>query len=169
MLKMDSGAAKQRLGGLALLVLLAACAYIGSCGGDERTVSVAVSRTEYVPAEWTLIGEDSAQARLEAERRQEMDMLRAIAQDEHADEETKKTALDQIGQIAMRMETEAQARACLEEMGILQPGVICGAQMLTIVLAPEQALEADSVRIMDAVCSATGLDAADIKIILSKK
>lgn len=158
------------VGGAALLAILALCGYAGAKTQAPRTVSVAVTRQDYPMESWTEDSAMTARERLQREREEELAMLTGVEESEAADAQTKANALAQIAQIVQRMETEAQTEACLEEMGFKNCVVFSGAQTLHI-LTPYENIEAEAEknRMLDAACSLTGYDAADIKIILTKK
>ena len=158
------------LGGLMLLALLAACGYMGSRQQETQTVSVAVTRQSYALESESADAAQDAAARLMAERNSELALLREVIASGETDGQTRKDALAQMNDIAARMEYEAQTVACLEQMGLEDVAAVCGAQMLTI-LAPYDHIttDAEKTRVIDAVCSLTGFEAGDIKIILTKK
>lgn len=155
--------------GMLLLSLLAVCGYMGSEKESVQTVSVSVSRTQYEMSE---LGEDtieSARDHLNQERENEMELLKSVADNEEADAEHRQDALEQIAQVAARMEIEAQVKACLMEMGIEKALPVLGAQGLTIFCTKDSlGEELDRLRIIDAVCGVSGYEARDIKIILTK-
>lgn len=150
-----------------LLALLAVCGYIGA-GNTEKpqTVSVAMTRETITPT-------DSAQGadeRLAAQRQEEIDMLQGVIDNPQTDESTRQSALAQVTQIAERMELEAQAVACLEQMGFSGVSAVCGAQMMSLILPYDDIKSGDDqIRIIDAVCGQTGFSPDSVKIILTKK
>ena len=158
------------VGGILLLTLLAVCGYIGTRQENVQTVSVAVTRQSYPLEEFTVDSVQDAAMRLQLERDEELSLLREVAQNSGADVQTKADALAQMADIAERMEYEAQVDACLAQMGLNDAHAVCGAQMMTIMLPYASDVDdAQKVRVIDAVCSLTGFDAGDIKIIITKK
>ena len=152
------------------LGLLAACGYLGGLETPVQTVNAAVVRSDLNWSQEDGIADENTAEQLNAERKKEMDMLRAIAESDMANESTRAEALAQLEEIIERMECELQANTCLAEMGFEGVQAICGAQMMTL-LMPWEKMEQDAqrVRVIEAVSSLTGLCAEDIKIIITKK
>jgi len=159
----------RRVMGMFLLSLLAVCGYLGTMHDAVQTVSVPVSRIQYEGSTPVLNSVESASERLNHERVREMELLKRVADSEDSDAVLRQDALEQIAQVAERMEVEARVQACLTEMGIKRALPVSGAQGMTII-CPEESIEgnADRLRIIDAVCSVSGYEARDIKIILTK-
>ena len=151
-----------------LLALLALCGWMGARGVPQQTVSVATTRAT-LPAETADSSQDAA-ARLVQQRQEEIAMLQAVIDNAQTDTKTRQSALTQMTQIAERMELEARSVACLEQMGFSNVSAVCGAGIMTIMM-PYAAMgeEGDQARVIDAVCTQTGMEPADVKIILTKK
>ena len=67
------------------------------------------------------------------------------------------------------MEFEAQAQACIENLGIKNSTVLCGAQNMTVFVPFEYASdEKMRTAMIDAVSTITGIGAESVKIILAK-
>ena len=154
-----------------LLTLLAVCGYMGASGPEAaQTVSVPVVRQTLAQEQISASTMEEIRAQLKAEREAEIALLDSVLSDPSAAASTKDSALLQKTQIAARMESEAQAIATLEMMGFSGVAAVCGAQMMTIVTPPEQVQqEQDRARMIDAVCTQTGMGAESVKIILAKK
>ena len=154
-----------------LLTLLAVCGYMGASGTEAaQTVSVPVVRQTLSQEQVSASSLEEIRARLKAEREAELALLDSVLADPSATASTKDSALLQKTQIAARMESEAQAVATLEMMGFSDVAAVCGAQMMTIITPPEQVQqEQDRARMIDAVCTQTGMGAESVKIILTKK
>lgn len=151
-------------GGMLLLALLAVCGLAGSGAGDVRAVSVPVERAPQGGAQAAM----SAAERLALDRQEEIALLDSVLESADADQGTRQNALAQKTQLAGRMELEAQARACLAGMGYERAQIVCGAQMMTVLLPGESVPDAAAgARIVSAVCDQTGADAADVKILLT--
>ena len=113
---------------------------------------------------------ESARVRLARERDKEIEMLRGVAESEASDDVLRRDALAQIAEVAGRMELETQVEACLAEMGYAQALPVCSAQGITIICpGGSVGKEEDRLHMIDAVCSVSGYEAGDIKIILAKK
>lgn len=159
------------MGCVLLLALLAVCGWMGaSRDSGVQTVSVPVTRNVLEAEEIAQATNEEIKARLETERKQELDMLEGVLTDGRADDATVRSALLQKSEIAARMENEAQTEALLAGMGYGDALCVSGAQMLTLIL-PEQSLESqeDRVRVIDAVSAQSGVSAENVKIILIKK
>jgi len=155
--------------GMILLSLLAVCGYMGTAQEPVRAVSVSVSRTLYEMEELEADTLESARVRLNQERENELQLLKSVADNEGSDGVLRQEALDQIAQIAGRMEIEAQVQACLIEMGFEKALPVSGAQGMTVICSSgSMEEETDRLRIIDTVCSVSGYEARDIKIILTK-
>lgn len=154
-----------------LLTLLAVCGYMGASGPEAaQTVSVPVVRQTLAQEQIGASSMEEIRAQLKAEREAEIALLDSVLSDPSAAASTKDSALLQKTQIAARMESEAQAIATLEMMGFSGVAAVCGAQMMTIITPPEQVQqEQDRARMIDAVCTQTGMGAESVKIILAKK
>ncbi len=147
-----------------LLALLAVCAFAGASGGGKSAASVAVSR-----ASDGALDAQSAAERLARDRAEELALLSGVLADGGADEATRQSALAQQAQLAQRMEMEAQARACLREMGYEGAEAIYGAQTLTLLLSQAQvAGGAEAARAVDAVASLTGTAPENVKLLLTR-
>lgn len=156
--------------GALLLALLAACGFIGANQQPTKTVSVATTRTILTTEEIEASSVVDASAQLAADREREIALLDEVLANEQTDAATRENALSQKTQIAERMENEAQTLACLRYMGFEEVAVVCGAQMMTVIVPYESVVaETDRTRLIDAVCSQTGFAADSVKIILSKK
>ena len=155
-----------KIGGVLLLALLAACASAGASRTGVRAVSLPVQRT-------VIGGQDasaqSAAQRLAQDRAQELALLADVLSSAGVDEATRQNALAQQTQIAERMELEAQARACLVQMGFEGAEAVSGAQIMTVLL-PSGSVggETDAARIVDAVSSQTGVAPENVKLILTR-
>lgn len=156
-----------KLGGVLLLALLAVCGAAGASRAGVRAVSLPVQRT--------VIGggqDESAQSaaqRLAQDRAQELALLANVISTEGVDETTRQNALAQQVQITQRMETEAQARACLAQMGYAGAEAVSGAQIMTVLMpAGSVRGETDAARIVDAVSSLTGVAPENVKLILTR-
>ena len=162
---------KNRIRGIGcvfFLLLLATCGYVGARQEEARSVSVSVTRSP-LQVERAQGSSADASLRLESERNREIALLQEVIS-KTVDEETRENAAVQLSQVAKRMELEAMSTACLEHMGYDGALAVCGAQMMTIMIPIDNMQEeSDSVKVIDAVSALTGLDAADIKIILTKK
>ena len=156
--------------GIVLLSLLAICGVMGLGGEAVQTVGLPVSRTDYEMSALQTDSMESARVRLAREREREIEMLRGVAESEASDDVLRRDALAQIAEVAGRMELETQIEACLAEMGYALALPVCSAQGITII-CPGGSVdrEEDRLRMIDAVCSVSGYEAGDIKIILSKK
>ena len=156
--------------GIVLLSLLAICGVMGLGGEAVQTVGLPVSRTDYEMSALQTDSMESARVRLAREREREIEMLRGVAESEASDDVLRRDALAQIAEVAGRMELETQIEACLAEMGYALALPVCSAQGITII-CPGGSVdrEEDRLRMIDAVCSVSGYEAGDIKIILTKK
>lgn len=156
--------------GIALLSLLAICGVMGLRREAVQTVGLPVSRTDYEMSALQTDSMESARVRLARERDKEIEMLRGVAESEASDDVLRRDALAQIAEVAGRMELETQVEACLAEMGYAQALPVCSAQGITIICpGGSVGKEEDRLRMIDAVCSVSGYEAGDIKIILAKK
>lgn len=156
--------------GIVLLSLLAICGVMGFRREAVQTVSLPVSRTGYELSALQTDSAQSARVRLAREREKEIEMLRCVAGNEASDDALRRDALAQIVEVSGRMELETQVEACLEEMGYAQALPVCSAQGITIICpGGSVGKEEDRLRVIDAVCSVSGYEAGDIKIILAKK
>ena len=159
----------RKAGGVLLLALLAACGYAGASRGGVRAVSLPVQRTVMGGAQAEAEQAQTAAERLRQDRAQELALLSGVLSSEDVDEATRQSALAQQVQIVDRMEAEAQARACLEEMGFEGAQAVTGAQIMTVLLSAAQVGgEADAARIIDAVSSLTGVAPENVKLILTR-
>ena len=151
------------------LLLLAVCGYVGAQREGTRTVSAPVTRSAI---QLSTVGDAIAETanRLEEQRNMEIALLREVMADSEAGSEHRENAAAQLIQITERMETEAQSTACLERMGFEGVKAVCGAQMISLIVPAEEALQDDdAARIVEAVSSLTGIEPGEIKIILAKK
>lgn len=157
----------RKMGGVLLLALLAACGYAGASRGDVRAVSLPVQRTVMEGAQAQDAGAQSAAERLRQDRAEELALLSGVLSSQSVDEATRQSALAQQVQITQRMEAEAQARACLVQMGFEGAEAVSGAQIMTVLLpAASVGGETDAARIVDAVSSQTGVAPENVKLIL---
>ena len=156
-------------GGFLLLILLAVCGFAGASRGGVQSVSVPVER-QILGEEWEQRSNNMSTAeRLARDRREEIEMLDGIIENADTDQATRQSALAQKTQLVGRMELEAQARACLGEMGFLEAQVVCGAQMMTVLLPSSDVAKAgDGARIVSTVADQTGTEPQNVKIILVK-
>ena len=155
--------------GFSLLALLAVCGFAGASRAGVQSVSVPVER-QTLGDEWGQQAQVMSTAeRLARDRQEEIEMLDSVIESADADQATRQSALAQKAQLAGRMELEAQARACLDQMGFHEAQVVCGAQMMTV-LVPSADLvnSSDSARIVSAVSDQTGTEPQNVKIILVK-
>lgn len=153
------------------MTLLALCSLGGQHAQEAAApVSVPIVRTELDEALlFPENGLEETAKRLEEERRRELELLDEVIVG-GADQQTMQLALAQKAEIAGRMETEALAAAVLQAMGYGRSAVCCGAQLLTLFLPEEDALEAQVMTtILDAVSAQTGILGDSVKIILVKK
>ena len=158
----------RKMGGVLLLALLAACGYAGASRGGVRAVSLPVQRTVMDGAQAQSAQAQTAAERLRQDRAEELALLSAVLSGENVDEATRQSALAQQVQIAQRMEMEAQARACLLQMGF-EAEAVSGAQIMTVLLpAASVANETDAARVIDAVSSQTGVAPENVKLILTR-
>lgn len=155
------------VGGFFLLALLAVCGFAGASRGSVQSVSVPVER-QVLGEEWTGQTVSSAE-RLALDRQEEIQMLDSVIENADADQATRQNALAQKAQLAGRMELEAQARACLSEMGYEDAQVVCGAQVMTILLPSASIADTQaSARVISAVSDQTGCEPQNVKIILTR-
>lgn len=155
--------------GLALLSLLAVCSF--SAGRKDLPKSVTVP----VMVEMTGSEIRSAQSveqireKLRTRREGEIRLLTSVAENPASGEEIIQNALKQKMEIALRMEEEARVEAALSYMGFDALAAVCGAESMTV-FAPYAYVssEADSVRILDCICTQTGFSPENVKIILAK-
>ena len=154
-------------GGFSLLALLAVCGFAGASRGGVQSVSVPIER-QILGEEWEQQAKNMSTAeRLARDRQEEIQMLDSIIESADTDQATRQSALAQKTQLAGRMELEAQARACLDQMGYHEAQVVCGAQMMTVLLpSADLAKTEDSARIVSAVADQTGTEPQNVKIIL---
>ncbi len=167
---MRFGDVRRAAGCGALLALLAVCGYMGARPTPTATVSVPVM-LEAIPA--SALAADSMEktlARLDEKRAGALSLLEDVLQDPAAGEREKQAALGLKTQIAARMAQEADAEELLLRMGVGETAVILG-EGTAHVVAPWQAAENEQsrVKIIDAVATAAGVDASNVKIILAKK
>ena len=153
------------------LAILAVCGFVGASKQQHvPAVSAAIVRSS---ENWSMQTKDSsadAETRLQEERRQEIELLQAVIEHGASDASTKNDALAQMTALVCRMECEASASACLEEMGFTGAAVSCSSDMLTLLIPYAQLQrEEDSMRVIDAMSSITEYEPANIKIILTKK
>ena len=159
----------RKLGGVLLLALLAACGMAGASKGSVRAVSLPVQRTVMEGAQVPDAQAQTAAQRLRQDRAEELALLSAVLSAENVDEATRQSALEQQVQITGRMEMEAQARACLVQMGFEEAEAVSGAQIMTVLLpSGSVGTEADAARVIDAVSSQTGVAPENVKLILTK-
>lgn len=155
----------------ALLVLLGISGYVGS-NNQKANPSPTVSVIRQTVVEDGVYGEsaDRLQEQYEEDRSREISMLDGVLSDPNIDMETKNRAQAQKVEVVRRMEEEAQVRVALKQMGFNDFSVICGAQMMTVILEQDAGLaQADAVRTIDAVCAVTGLQPQDVKVIFAEK
>lgn len=158
-----------RLTGLLLIVILAICAYAGA-EQNERTVSVSAVRTSYAAEPDEMERASSAAERSKKSRDTQIALLKEVIGNEQTDQEKKSDAIRLLGDMAERSAIEAQVLECLDGMGIKQADVICGVQMLTVILSESELRDsAQRTRIFDAVSELSGYEAGDVKIIIAKK
>lgn len=154
----------QKIGGVLFLALLAACGLAGAKGAKVQTVSVPVERS-------ALTGESAAKMstaeRLARDRQEEIALLDSVLESGDADQATRQSALAQKTQLTGRMELEAQARACLSGMGYEDAQVVCGAQMLTVLMPGTVAAAGDGARIIAAVSEQTGTGPENVRILFA--
>ena len=159
----------RKMGGVLLLALLAACGYAGASRTGVRAVSLPVQRMVLEGAQAREETAQSAAERLAQDRAEELALLAGVLSSESVDEATRQSALAQQVQIAERMEAEAQARACLAQMGYEGAEAVSGAQIMTVLLpAASVGGETDAARVIDAVSSQTGVAPENVKLILTR-
>lgn len=158
--------------GALLLTLLGICGYAGAARTKnvQSVVSLPVTRTEL---EGGAVGGGSIaeiRARLDSQREEELALLDGVIADAGEGSAAKEDALAQKAQIAARMELEAQLTAVLEGMGAQGALAVCGAQGATL-LVPQTFGMDENVRnrLLNAASGQSGLETAQLKIILIKK
>ena len=107
--------------------------------------------------------------RLDRQRKEELAILEAVAGDALTDEATKKQALEQRIQIAARLEAQSSIEEALAHMGYVQSAAICTGERVVVIMPSDTVAQSEMVHIIDAICSVSGCDAKDVKIILAKK
>ncbi len=158
------------VGGMMLVLLLAACSYAGGRQETVQTVSVPVVTTALEDSEMTAYTAQMTREALKLARTQTLSMLEAVIADERAANSTVAQALEQQRKLAVHIEREAQAQAALELAGYPQAAVSCGDASVSVFVPYEIfSDERDRIRVIDCICSQTGVPAQDVKIILSKK
>ena len=155
-------------GGFALLTLLAVCGFAGASRANVQSVSVPVER-QTIGGDAQPLQTMSVAERLARDRQEEIAMLDSVIESADADQATRQSALAQKAQLAGRMELEAQARACLAQMGYEKAQVVCGAQVMTVLLpSSDMSAAQDSARVVSAVADQTGTEPQNVKIILTQ-
>lgn len=154
--------------GFVFLALLAVCGFAGASRAGVQTVSVPVQR-QTIESEPAQPQGMSTAERLARDRREEIEMLDSVIENENTDQATRQSALAQKTQLTGRMELEAQARACLTQMGYDSAQAVCGAEIMTILIASSgMTNSSDSARIVSAVADQTGIEPQNVKIILTQ-
>ena len=155
-----------------LLALLGVCGYAGSARTKNvpSAVSLPVIRTEL---EGDAIGGGSiaeVRARLNRQREEELALLDGVIADAGAGSAAKEDALAQKAQIAARMELEAQTTAILEGMGAEGALAVCGVQGMTLLVPQAFGMDENARnRVLNAISGQSGMETAQLKIILIKK
>lgn len=161
--------AKRSLLGMLLVALLAACAYAGAYRNEE-IIRVSAVRTTYVIPESEATSVQGALERSRREKEEQIALLQSVIRDAAADQETKADALRQISEMAERNERESEILECLKGFGIDEAAVICGAHMLTVIASQKDLADNEiRTRVFDAVSQMAGVEAGDVKIIITKK
>ncbi len=154
-----------------LIGILAISGFSGADNREERRVSASpvVSRTVFSDSEAESTTYEDAVKRLEAQREKEIVILDSVLADDSADQGIKKQALEQKVEIVNRLETQAGIEAALAHMGFHRAAAICADERVMLILPPDAADESEMLQVIDAVCSVSGCQAKDVKIILAKK
>lgn len=158
--------------GAMLLALLGICGYAGAARmkNVQSVVSLPVTRTEL---QEDAIGGGSIleiRERLNHQREEELALLDGVIADAGTSSAVKEDALAQKTQIAGRMELEAQLNAVLEGMGAEGAMAVCGAQSMTLLVPQTFGMDENARnRLLNAASGQSGLETAQLKIILIKK
>jgi len=153
-----------------LLLILAASSVVGTHDAQENAAlvpTVQMTMTEQEIIGMTMAGISN---KLQMQREKELSLLDEVIRQFSSAGKSADDALMQKQDIIRRMEHEAQAKACLENMGFEQTAVLCGTQNVTVFMPFEYSSdEKNRIAILDALSSLTGIGAESIKIILAKK
>jgi len=161
----------KRWGMCALLIgVLAASGFAGAGTLDARQTAAApvISRSGG-KATGESLTYDEIRMEHEKQRERELAILNEVISDASADNETKEQANEQKTEIVKRLENEAAIQAALAHMGYGQAAVVCAQERVVLIMPSGMDIKADTVRMIDAVCSVSGCEAKDVKIILAKK
>ncbi|MBQ7785853.1 MAG: SpoIIIAH-like family protein [Clostridia bacterium] len=155
--------------GAMLLALLGVCGFAGADRSQTQTVSVPVLLKMMDEEAVSVQSVEETRRKLREEREREMELLCSVAENPGSEPSLVQTALKQKTELAYRMEQEASTTAALAYMGFERAAVICGAQTMSV-FVPLSYMEQEhvSVRIVDCVCTQTGFEPENVKIILSK-
>lgn len=153
----------------ALLALLGVSGYTGALRENDAISDVPVSVQYYDPLERSAMTAGEIARDLGEKRREEIALLDSVIDNPASSEEIRQRALEQKSQIAQRMEQEAQAEAALCYAGYAGVGVLCSLTAVNI-FSPYayMADENDRTRMIDCVCTQTGVQPGEVKIILAK-
>lgn len=151
-----------------LITILAVSGFVGASPDDEPKMTAAPvvgKALEQVQA----MTFDEVQARYDAQRGNELEILDGVLADESADKDTKKKAQEQKIQIAARMDTETKIEETLAHMGFSRCAAVCADERVILIIPQNLASDqAETTRIIDAAASIGGCEAKDVKIILVK-
>lgn len=154
----------------ALLFLLAIGGYAGAKPEAIQMAAAPVVLSAEAERQIEGMSFEEIEKRHESGRRTEIEMLDGIIEDERTDETTRNEALAQKLQLINRMDTELAVTTTLAHMGFERTAVLLGAGQVSVIVSQESLEdEDDTLRIIDAAASLTGVEAKDVKIILVKK
>lgn len=151
-----------------LAVLVASAAHAGEWEG-KQIAALPVARVYDPVVETASMGSSATRETINMQRAKEIEMLEQVLAHPDSGKQTRADALSQKTDIVRRMEFEAQAQACIENLGIKNSTVLCGAQNMTVFVPFEYASdEKMRTAMIDAVSTITGIGAESVKIILAK-
>jgi len=154
----------------ALLFAMAVSGVIAVGTPEKDNVFVPTVSINMSDQELSAMAIKSIRDRLQQQRERELLLLDEVIERSSPGEQSADEALAQKLDIIQRMEYEAQAQACLDNMGFERTAVLCGAQNVTVFAPFEYSGDEKSrISMIDALSSLTGVGVESVKIILAKK